>query len=432
MFRLGIRRAATSASSLSRLQKPLWGSHLSTVRSFGTTNGSDSSNPVALQMINYALGHARSQKSEESYAHALLVLEQGLANLRQADSGNEDGVGMVLLAMSTLLSEREQSYDAIEKLLMVLKLDRSSLGMRVAAYEGVIGLILEEGKDVIASIHANRCLQLFPSRPENEGNAIEDLYIQANAIKGLVELVKGNIVSAELHFRMCQFNDLLEDKWYMGNVALSLGKFLHATGHFALAKDFYQMAVKASEINGSSKASTLAAANIISGKVSLGAICALGQLATHSGNFTDAEEILTKALTKAEEHFGSSHPNVGVVLICIAIMFGHKAKMEQSSSILIQEGLYRRAIDLLKAPSLDLGVVHMPAARRDMWALARGGYAEVLCVQQNRKGEGERMKSWAEYAWMMRYSRRLSLADALEITEPSKVAIIDARVHRVI
>lgn len=43
------------------------------------------------------------------------------------------------------------------------------------------------------------------------------------------------------------------------------------------------MAVKASEINGSSKASTLAAANIISGKVSLGAICALGQLATHSG-----------------------------------------------------------------------------------------------------------------------------------------------------
>ncbi|XXG54548.1 hypothetical protein AAC387_Pa03g2395 [Persea americana] len=390
MFRLGIRRAATSASSLSRLQKPLWGSHLSTVRSFGTTNGSDSSNPVALQMINYALGHARSQKSEESYAHALLVLEQGLVNLRQADSGNEDGVGMVLLAMSTLLSEREQSYDAIEKLLMVLKLDRSSLGMRVAAYEGVIGLILEEGKDVIASIHANRCLQLFPSRPENEGNAIEDLYIQANAIKGLVELVKGNIVSAELHFRMCQFNDLLEDKWYMGNVALSLGK------------------------------------------VSLGAICALGQLATHSGNFTDAEEILTKALTKAEEHFGSSHPNVGVVLICLAIMFGHKAKMEQSSSILIQEGLYRRAIDLLKAPSLDLGVVNMPSARRDMWALARGGYAEVLCVQQNRKGEGERMKSWAEYAWMMRHSRRLSLADALEITEPSKVAIIDARVHRVI
>lgn len=357
------------------------------------------------------------------------MLEQGLANLSQADSADEDGVGMVLLAMSTLLSEREQFNDAMEKLQMVLDLGRSSLGMRVAAYEGLIGLHLEAGQDVTSSILADKCLQLFTSRPENEGNAIEDLYIRANAIKGLVELLVGNIVSAELHFRMHQFNDLLEDKWYMGNVALSHGEFLHATGHFALAKDFYQKAVKASEIHGSSEASTLAAANIISGEVSLEATCALGQLATHSGNFTDAEEILTKALTKAEEHFGSSHPNVGVVLTCIAIMFGHKAKMERSSSILIQEGLYRRAIDLLKAPSLDFEVAEMPAARRDILALARGGYAEVLCVQQNRKGEGERMKKWAEYVWR---NHRLSLADALEITEPSKVAIIDARVHRVI
>lgn len=38
------------------------------------------------------------------------MLEQGLANLRQADSVNEDGVGMVLLAMSTILSERFALY----------------------------------------------------------------------------------------------------------------------------------------------------------------------------------------------------------------------------------------------------------------------------------------------------------------------------------
>lgn len=68
-----------------------------------------------------------------------------------------------------------------------------------------------------------------------------------------------------------------------------------------------------------------------------------------------------------------------------------------------------------------------------------GGYAEVLCVQQNRKGEGERMKKWAESVWR---NQRLSLAEALEISEPSKVAaeiaepskvaVIDARVRRVI
>lgn len=57
-----------------------------------------------------------------------------------------------------------------------------------------------------------------------------------------------------------------------------------------------------------------------------------------------------------------------------------------------------------------------------------GAYAEVLCVQQNRKDEGEKMKSWAQMAWR---NRRLSLAEALEISEPSsKGPIIDARISR--
>ena len=59
-----------------------------------------------------------------------------------------------------------------------------------------------------------------------------------------------------------------------------------------------------------------------------------------------------------------------------------------------------------------------------------GGYAEILCVQQNRKAEGERMKSWAESAWR---NRRLSLAEALDISEPSSmVPVIDARISRVL
>lgn len=65
MLGLALRRAATS---LSLLQKPLWGSHSSTVRSF-SPNGSDAPNPLALQMINYALSHARSQKSGPPNSH---------------------------------------------------------------------------------------------------------------------------------------------------------------------------------------------------------------------------------------------------------------------------------------------------------------------------------------------------------------------------
>lgn len=59
-----------------------------------------------------------------------------------------------------------------------------------------------------------------------------------------------------------------------------------------------------------------------------------------------------------------------------------------------------------------------------------GGYAEALCVQQNRKDQGEKMKIWAEAAWK---NRRLSLAEALEISEPSpKTMVIDARISRVL
>lgn len=57
-----------------------------------------------------------------------------------------------------------------------------------------------------------------------------------------------------------------------------------------------------------------------------------------------------------------------------------------------------------------------------------GGYAEALCVQQNRKAEGEKMKTWAEAAWR---NSRLSLAEAIEISKSSsKVLVIDARTCR--
>nr|GMD46544.1 putative F-box protein At1g19160 [Ipomoea batatas] len=65
------------------------------------------------------------------------------------------------------------------------------------------------------------------------------------------------------------------------------------------------------------------------------------------------------------------------------------------------------------------------------YARAFSGYAETLCLQQNRKAEGERIKLWAESAWK---NPRLSLAEALEppSESSSKVALIDTRICRVI
>jgi hypothetical protein len=97
-------------------------------------------NPVAIQMVNYALSHARSRKSgsspdhfiygncktinfllnffnydmvlylcnysDESYAQGLLVLEQCLSTQPSEGQDAENSRGLVLLAMSTLFSER--------------------------------------------------------------------------------------------------------------------------------------------------------------------------------------------------------------------------------------------------------------------------------------------------------------------------------------
>jgi tetratricopeptide (TPR) repeat protein len=201
--------------------------------------------------------------------------------------------------------------------------------------------------------------------------------------------------------------------------------------HFSLAKEVYQKVIQGvSENKKFSDLHALAACNMSSEEVLLAATCALGQLEAHMGNYGDAEDLLSRALSNTEDHFGSHHPKVGVVLTCLPLMFRHKAMQEHSSSLLIQEGLYRKAIELLKAPPLETNDAEAKVDRSDIVALARGGYAEALCVQQNRKVQGEKMKSWAEAAWR---NRRLSLADALEISEPSsKVHVIDTRTCRVL
>ncbi|PKA61921.1 hypothetical protein AXF42_Ash008753 [Apostasia shenzhenica] len=378
------------------------------MRSFGTIVEDETHcKNVARQMIQYALGFARSQKSGEKYSQALMILEQGINNLHVGNS--TDSTAMLLLAMSTLLYESGDLQDAMEKLKMVHQLDNASLALKVAAWEGLIGLNLETGQDITSSVLANDCFQLLNTSSEGNSSSLNVLLSRAKAMQGLTQLALGQLES--------------------GNTTLCQGELSHATGNLSLAKDLYQKVINLHEKEDVSGNSFLPSANMISEEVLLGATCALGQLFSLSGNFSEAEEMLTKALTKAESHFGSPHPKIGVILTCIAMMYKRKAKLEASSSILIQEGLYRRALDMLKAPALDSEDSDRQLGKRDVIALARGGYAEILCIQQNRKEEGDRMKKWAEAAWR---NRRMSLADALEISEPNKPAVIDTRICRVL
>ncbi|CAI0449537.1 unnamed protein product [Linum tenue] len=393
-------------------------------------------NPVAIQMIDYALSLPRVQKSEESYGEAMLVLEQCLASQSSdvEDFVTQNSKGLVLLAMANLSFDRGNFNEALEHLRRSHELEKASLGVKVAALEGLVGLSLELGNDDASTVLADKCLELLEKDELASTSAgFEVAEARAKALKGFVEFVRGNFQAAELLFGGLQGNDHCA-----GSAALSYGEFLHATRNFSMAKELYQKVTEGEAGNkGFNDINALAACNMASDQVQIAATCALGQLEAHIGKFGDAEETLTKALNKAELLYGASlqtvplsprHPRVGVVLTCLALMFRQKAIQEHSSSLLIQEGLYRKAIELLKVPSVDSEVNRTMGAWRDVAALARAGYGEALCVQDNRKSEGEKMKSWAEAHWR---NSHLSLAEALRITESSnRVPVIDARTGR--
>ncbi|KAK4342852.1 hypothetical protein RND71_038668 [Anisodus tanguticus] len=216
---------------------------------------------------------------DESYAQAQLVLEQ--CHSTQSDESTK---GLVLLTMSTLFSERGTFADAIQKLQKIQELGLSSLAVRVAASEALAGLYLESYQDDASSVTADMCLQLLETiRLEIGGGGSEFLEARAKALKGLVELVHGNVES--------------------GNVALSYGEFLHCMRDFQMARELYQKATQdVSESKDFTDSQSLSACNMNS-EMLLGATCALGQLEAHLRNFDDAEEILTAALKKAEERF---------------------------------------------------------------------------------------------------------------------------------
>ncbi|XP_028184928.1 uncharacterized protein LOC114371791 [Glycine soja] len=129
----------------------------------------------------------------------------------------------------------------------------------------------------------------------------EAQFVCAKALKGLIG--NGNADSAEDFF-----DKSLREKYCDGTAGLSYAEFLHKIGNYQWQR---------------------------------------------SGYFS-TEHHLTQALSRAEEAYGDSkHPRVGVALTSIALMYRRKAIHEHSSSLLVQEGLYRKVIDILKVPTTE-------------------------------------------------------------------------------
>ncbi|KAG2618827.1 uncharacterized protein LOC120665264 isoform X2 [Panicum virgatum] len=377
---------------------------------------------VAAEMVRYALGGAVHRSSPEE---AMRILEQGASNLQGGGEGSSEAVGLLMLAMSTLLYRSGRRQDAMEKLKASQQVAPSA-SFRVAAWEALMGLHMEAGQDMPHSISPNDSVDLS-IKDDSQWSDQDHLKFRVNAIKGLIALLNGDTESAQLFVDGCR--DFAGCKHQTENAAVSYGEYLHCVGDFPMATQVYESVLEAARMEDMS-GNLLAAGNMVPEEVSLGATCSYGQLLSQSGNFGDAEDYLTRALQKGEEQFGANHPKVGIVLTCIARMYKLKAKSEGSSSIMVQEGLYRKALEVLKAPAINSEGTSKQMDWRDIISLARGEYAELLLIQSNRKAEGERMKEWAEDTWR---NRRLTLAQALEFSEPSKqTVVVDTRIGRVL
>ncbi|WVZ98838.1 hypothetical protein U9M48_044215 [Paspalum notatum var. saurae] len=378
---------------------------------------------VAAEMVRYALGGAVHRSSPEE---AMRILEQGASNLQGGGEGSAEAVGLLMLAMSTLLYRSGRHKDAMEKLKATQQVVPSA-AFRVAAWEALMGLHMEAGQEISYSVSPNDSVDLS-IKDDSKWFDQDHLKFRVNAIKGLLALLNGETESAVQLFAD-GYGDFSEGKNQTENAAISYGEYLHCVGDFTMATQVYEKVLEAEHMEDMS-GNLLAAGNMVPEEASLGVTCSYGQLLSHSGKFAEAEDFLTRALQKAEEQFGANHPKVGITLTCVARMYKLKAKWEGSSSIMVQEGLYRKALEVLKAPAINSEGTSNQINWRDIISLARGEYAELLLIQSNRKAEGERMKQWAEDAWR---NRRLTLAQALEFSEPSKpTVVVDTRIGRVV
>ncbi|KAL9315448.1 hypothetical protein ACSQ67_016449 [Phaseolus vulgaris] len=417
--------------------------------------------PDAIGMINYALKVWRTERSLGAFRMGLCVLKHCISTelTEGKDPKRENSKGMAMLAMSTILYERGEYTEAIEKLEDVQELTNSYLGVRVAALETQAGLYLELRQDDLAAAVADKCMKVVENQRqakdfEVQAKDFEAHFLRAKALKGLIELVNGNVDSADDFFDKSHDDSKYWDgipSCSQGTAGLSYAEFLHKKQDYTKATEVYRSVVHGAVQIKRAGNPYLGAGNMSVDELIVGSMCALGQLEALTGcaatflfmlilrclyttnnccfsNYYWAEHRLGQALSRAEEAYGDSkHPTLGVALASIALMYRRKAIQEHSSSLLIQEGLYRKVMDILKVPSEETkteGAAPL-VDRSDIAALARGAYAEVLSVQEDRKDEGEKLKNLAESIWK---HRRMSLAEALE----TDTNIIDSRISRII
>ncbi|CAK9201678.1 unnamed protein product [Sphagnum troendelagicum] len=383
---------------------------------------------VASQMIKYAVT-CRAQ--DAMHGEAVRVLEQGKTILLADGAASATAAGRILLKLASFYADRAKLLDAVDVLQQAADLDGASLDVRVAALEALVGVCLRLHQEESGLGYANSCGQLVKASKDQVSKLqFEELEFRSNAIAALCSLVCAQRGAAEAPLGQDLPTWISDNSHGTGELAaaiLSFSQCAHVGGQLSCAKDLYERAITIISNTKETSELTLASVAMAPEEVHIGALAGLGQLASHLGDFEQAEAKLTEALSQAEHINGDKHPRVGIILACMADVYACRGS-KGTGDIIITEGLYRRALDLLGTPSLDLPDSAKLIDLSDVMALSRARYADVISKAPNRDTEADRLHKWAEKMWKGPQPLvQLLAADASQHSQQVKLSLSDVK-----
>ncbi|KAI5075342.1 hypothetical protein GOP47_0009418 [Adiantum capillus-veneris] len=389
---------------------------------------------TAMDMIKYA----KSLKSEEpSYSEAMRILQQGLSFLSATDnSSSHMAFGRLQLSLATIHAKMSNFEAAADCLKELLNSNSAPLITKGAALEALTALCLQLHQDKVAMDYALDFGRLW----EKEGalsvdsEDSRDIKYEALALRRLAEMPNPTESSDKEVVVSTDAENV------SAAAVLALAQFHHVQGNFSAAKELYEKAVINSKKEVESSEFSLSAMSMVPEAVHVGAVAGLGQLLTVTGDFEEAEQHLTHALKETEKNKGEKDPQVGVILACIGSLYEQRGAAQGSNEMLITEGMYKSALDLMKTPPLN-NVKEQGWRLAEIVALTRARLGVALAPAQYRRSEVQKLRDWVEATWKnsrplpeLGYLNRLLAGESKdEVMKESKgkSSVVDVRLERV-
>lgn len=390
---------------------------------------------TAMDMIKYA----KSLKSEEpSYSEAVRILQQGLSFLSKAENPSSHmAFERLQLNLATIHANLSNFEAAIDCLKEVLNSNSAPLLTKGAALEALTALSLQMHQDKAAMDYAVDFGNLWEKEGARSVGAehSRDIKYEVLALRRLAEMPNHSEPS---DIQGPSPHDLEN---VSGASVLALAQFHHVQGNFAAAKDLYEKALISSRKELESGEFSLSAISMVPEAVHVGAMTGLGQLLTVTGSFEEAEQHLTEALKETEKKKGEKHPQVGVILACVGNLYEQRGAAQGSSEMLLTEGMYKSALDLMKAPPLDSAARDQSGRLVEVVTLTRAHLGGLLAPAAHRCSEVEKLKNWVEASWklsrplpeLLHLKRLIAGESKEEVVKESKgkTSFVDVRLERV-